>query len=40
VAPSLARGEFRRACPEVDVRIAATDRVLNLDRERIDASVR
>jgi DNA-binding transcriptional LysR family regulator len=33
-------GEFRRACPGVDVRIAATDRVLNLDRERIDVSVR
>ncbi|HEY7758634.1 MAG TPA: LysR substrate-binding domain-containing protein [Burkholderiales bacterium] len=33
-------GEFRRACPEVDVHISANDRVLNLDRERIDASVR
>ena len=33
-------GEFRRTCPEVDVRIAANDRVLNLDRERIDVSVR
>jgi DNA-binding transcriptional LysR family regulator len=33
-------GEFRRACPEVDVRISANDRVLNLDRERIDVSVR
>jgi DNA-binding transcriptional LysR family regulator len=33
-------GEFRRACPEVDVRISADDRVVNLDRERIDVSVR
>jgi DNA-binding transcriptional LysR family regulator len=33
-------GEFRRACPEVDVRISANDRVLNLERERIDVSVR
>jgi len=33
-------GEFHRACPEVDVRIAANDKVLNLDRERIDVSVR
>jgi DNA-binding transcriptional LysR family regulator len=33
-------GEFRRACPEVDVRISADDRVVNLERERIDVSVR
>ena len=33
-------GEFRRACPEVDVHISANDRVLNLDRERIEVSVR
>ena len=33
-------GEFHRAFPEVDVRIAANDKVLNLDRERIDVSVR
>ncbi len=33
-------GAFNRAWPDVDVRIAANDRVLNLDRERIDISVR
>jgi DNA-binding transcriptional LysR family regulator len=33
-------GRFHRAHPEVDVRIDANDRVLNLDRERIDMSVR
>jgi DNA-binding transcriptional LysR family regulator len=33
-------GEFHAAHPDVDVRIAANDRVLNLDRERIDISVR
>jgi DNA-binding transcriptional LysR family regulator len=33
-------GEFHRICPEVDVRIAADDRILNLERERIDLSVR
>ena len=33
-------GAFHKLCPEVDVRIAANDRVLNLDRERIDVSVR
>ena len=33
-------GEFHRAFPEVDVRIAANDKVLNLERERIDVSVR
>jgi DNA-binding transcriptional LysR family regulator len=33
-------GEFNRLFPEVGVRIAANDRVLNLERERIDVSVR
>lgn len=33
-------GEFHRICPEVDVRISANDRVLNLERERLDVSVR
>jgi DNA-binding transcriptional LysR family regulator len=33
-------GRFQSAHPEVDVRIDADDRVLNLDRERIDVSVR
>ena len=33
-------GEFHRACPEVHVRIAADDRILDLERERIDLCVR
>jgi DNA-binding transcriptional LysR family regulator len=33
-------GSFHLAHPEIDVRIAANDRVLNLDRERIDVSIR
>jgi DNA-binding transcriptional LysR family regulator len=33
-------GEFHSAHREVDVRVAANDRVLNLERERIDISVR
>ncbi len=33
-------GEFHSAHPEVDVRVAANDRVLDLARERIDISVR
>ena len=33
-------GEFNRLFPEVGVRIAANDQVLNLERERIDVSVR
>jgi DNA-binding transcriptional LysR family regulator len=33
-------GEFNRLFPEVGVRIAASDQVLNLERERIDVSVR
>jgi DNA-binding transcriptional LysR family regulator len=33
-------GRFQSAHPEVDVRIDADDRVLDLDRERIDVSVR
>ena len=33
-------GEFHSAHPEVDVRVAANDRVLDLERERIDISVR
>jgi LysR family transcriptional regulator, glycine cleavage system transcriptional activator len=33
-------GSFQKAQPGVEVRIAANDRILNLDRERIDASVR
>lgn len=33
-------GEFHRSCPEVDVRIAASDKVLDLERERIDVSIR
>ncbi len=33
-------GEFNRLFPEVGVRIAANDQVLNLERERIDISVR
>jgi len=31
---------FQRSFPEVEVRIAASDRILNLDRERIDVSIR
>jgi DNA-binding transcriptional LysR family regulator len=31
---------FQKSYPEVEVRIAASDRVLNLDRERIDVSIR
>ena len=33
-------GGFQKAHPGVEVRIAANDRILNLDRERIDVSVR
>jgi DNA-binding transcriptional LysR family regulator len=33
-------GNFHCAHPEVDVRIAANDRILNLERERVDLSVR
>ncbi len=33
-------GSFQKVRPGVEVRIAANDRVLNLDRERIDVSVR
>ena len=33
-------GKFQQLDPEVDVRIAANDRVLDLDREHIDVSVR
>jgi len=33
-------GDFHRLHPEVDVRISANDRILNLERERIDVSVR
>jgi DNA-binding transcriptional LysR family regulator len=33
-------GSFQKAYPEVEVRIAASDRILNLDRERIDVSIR
>ncbi|MEO8038052.1 MAG: transcriptional regulator GcvA [Betaproteobacteria bacterium] len=33
-------GKFQQLHPEVDVRIAANDRVLDLDREHIDLSVR
>jgi DNA-binding transcriptional LysR family regulator len=33
-------GEFNKLFPEVEVRIAASDRILNLDRERIDLSIR
>jgi len=33
-------GRFHRAHPEIDVRIAANDRVLNLEREHIDVAVR
>jgi LysR family glycine cleavage system transcriptional activator len=33
-------GQFHKAYPAVEVRIAANDRVLNLERERIDISVR
>lgn len=33
-------GDFNRRFPEVGVRIAANDRVLNLERERIEVSVR
>jgi LysR family glycine cleavage system transcriptional activator len=33
-------GNFQKAYPEVEVRIAASDRILNLDRERIDVSIR
>lgn len=32
--------EFRRACPHVDVRIAADNRVLDLERSRIDLAIR
>ncbi|MBI2312497.1 MAG: transcriptional regulator GcvA [Betaproteobacteria bacterium] len=31
---------FRAACPGVDVRISATNAVLNLERERIDVAIR
>jgi LysR family transcriptional regulator, glycine cleavage system transcriptional activator len=31
---------FQKSFPEVEVRIAASDRILNLDRERIDVSIR
>jgi len=33
-------GSFQKSNPDVEVRIAANDRVLNLDRERIDVSIR
>ena len=33
-------GQFNKLFPEVEVRIAASDRILNLDRERIDLSIR
>lgn len=33
-------GAFHKLCPDVDVRVAANDRILNLERERIDVSVR
>lgn len=33
-------GSFQKARPGVEVRIAANDRILNLDRSRIDVSVR
>ncbi|MEO8453245.1 MAG: LysR family transcriptional regulator, partial [Gemmatimonadota bacterium] len=33
-------GKFQQLHPDVDVRIAANDRVLDLDREHIDVSVR
>ena len=33
-------GSFQKFCPQVEVRIAASERVLNLDRERIDVSIR
>jgi DNA-binding transcriptional LysR family regulator len=33
-------GQFNKLFPEVEVRIAANDRILNLDRERIDVSIR
>ncbi len=33
-------GDFNRRWPEVDLRVAANDRILNLERERIDVSVR
>jgi LysR family transcriptional regulator, glycine cleavage system transcriptional activator len=33
-------GAFQRDWPEVDVRIAAHDKVLNLERERVEVSVR
>jgi len=33
-------GSFQKSYPEVEVRIAASERVLNLDRERIDVSIR
>jgi len=31
---------FQKSFPEVEVRVASSDRVLNLDRERIDVSIR
>ena len=31
---------FQKSFPEAEVRIAASDRILNLDRERIDVSIR
>jgi len=31
---------FQKSFPEVEVRVAASDRILNLDRERIDLSIR
>ena len=33
-------GGFQKAHPDVEIRISANDRVLNLDRERIDVSIR
>src|SRR5262245_24663960 len=33
-------GSFQKSYPQVEVRIAASERVLNLDRERIDVSIR
>lgn len=36
--PRLA--EFRKTCPGVDVRISATNRIVSLERERIDLAIR
>src|SRR5215471_6506183 len=33
-------GQFNKLFPGIEVRIAASDRILNLDRERIDLSIR